>query len=223
MVQVYLIPQWFVATSILMELVVTLISFAISYFAWKIYRITKEREIKFFSIGFLSIAIAYLMWSLLNLVMLTDIGGDIRSLAVTRVNYLGAGLLAAYFALFIAGWYTLNYASFRTKSIRAFILPIIIGFIAIYISVNKATAFYLVSLALIFFMVAHYYVEYFRRKNARRFLTFASFLLIFISRAELFFSPNSYLHYAVGHSVELIGYVLLLINLFIILKNGQKK
>ena len=88
---------------------------------------------------------------------------------------------------------------------------------------NKATSFYTISLFLVLVMVAHYYLEYFRKKTIPRLMTFFSFLLIFISRAELYFSSQSYAHYIVGHSVELVGYLILLINLIFVMKNGKEK
>lgn len=223
MVQLYLVPKWFVNISILIELIITLVSFGISYFSFRVYRLTKEREIKFFSLGFLAVALGYLTWLVLNLIMLTDIGGDISSLRISRINFIGAVLLIAYFALFLIGWSTLNYATFKVKSFRNYTLIVGLSLLAVYSAINKASAFYLVSILLSLIMASHYYFEYFDNRNPRRLLVFSSFLLIFISRVELYLSSNSYMHYIAGHSVELVGYMILLINLIMVVKNGQEK
>ncbi|MEK6919015.1 MAG: hypothetical protein AABW73_03165 [Nanoarchaeota archaeon] len=223
MVQLYLIPEWFINISILMELIITLVSFGIAFISWKVYKISNEREVKFFSLGFLSIAISYLLWSILNLVMLTGAGGGISALKVSRIQTLGATLLVSYFVLLIIGWVTLNYATFKSKGLRNYVLLIGLSLLTVYLSANKAVAFYYVSIFLVFMMLVHYYLEYFRRRNVRRLLTFISFLLILIGRLELFFSADSYLHYMIGHSVELLGYGVLLINLLTVLKSGQEK
>jgi len=223
MVQLYLIPEWFVNISILMELIVTLVAFGIAFVSWRVYRITNERDIQLFSLGFLSIAISYLLWSLLNWIMLKHVELNIEALRVSRIEILGATLLISYFALFVIGWVTLNYATFKSKGIRNYVLLVGLALLTIYLSANKATAFYIATIFLSMIMMAHYYLEYFRKKNVRRLLTFFSFLLIFISRAELFFSSQSYAHYIAGHSIEMVGYIILLVNLIIVMKNGQEK
>ncbi len=223
MVQLYLIPYWVVNISIFMELIVTLVCFGIAYVSWRVYNITEERDIKFFSFGFLSIAVSYLLWSALNFLMLKNADIGIEVLRVSRIELLGAGLLISYFGLFIVGWVTLNYATFKSKGFRNYLLLVGLGLIGVYLSLNKATAFYTVSLFLVLMMASHYYLEYFRKRTVPRLMTFFSFLLILISRVELYFSSQSYSHYIIGHTVELIGYFILLINLIIVMKNGKEK
>src|SRR3989344_8180148 len=158
MVQLYLIPDWFVNISILMELIVTIVCFGIAYVSWKVYTITDERDIKFFSLGFLSIALAYFLWSALNFMMLKNAGLGVEVLRISRLELLGAGLLISYFGLFIVGWITLNYATFKSKGLRNYALLIGLGLIGVYFSLNKATSFYTISLFLVLVMVAHYYL-----------------------------------------------------------------
>ena len=206
-----------------MEIIITLVSFGISFFSWKVYRITNEREIKFFSLGFLSISVSYLFWSALNMIMLTKLGGDLIIMRVSRINYLGAGLLVSYFALLLLGFVTLNYATFKTRSFRNYILLVGLSLLTVLLSSNKATAFYVTSIFLVLVMASHYYLEYFSKRSVRRLLTFISFLLMFVGRAELYLGADSYVHYMIGHSVELLGYAILLVNLLVVLKNGKEK
>lgn len=223
MVQLYLTPDWFVNIAIFMELIITLVSFGIAFVSWKVYKITNEREIKFFSLGFLAISASYLLWSILNWLMLKSDNVGLFALRVSRIEVLGALLLASYFGLLIIGWITLNYATFKSRGLRNYVLLVGLGLLTVYLSVNKAVAFYYVLIFLTLMMVAHYYLEYFRKRNYRRLITFFSFLLILVGRGELYLGANSYVHYIIGHSVELLGYFLLLINLVVVLKNGQEK
>ncbi|PIN91228.1 hypothetical protein COU61_02365 [Candidatus Pacearchaeota archaeon CG10_big_fil_rev_8_21_14_0_10_35_13] len=219
-------PEWFLNLSLIFQLLLTIISLGIGIVSLRINSYCKSREYKLFGAGFILIALSYVFWTGLNLFVLTRIREGVEALELTTIATIGAVMLYTYFLLFIIGLITLTYLNLDIKGIRAYLLLVALGILPVILSTEKALAFFIITALLILFMTTHYLRVYQKKKTVNRLMTLSAFALLFISRIDYFYSNTNHIHYVLGHSIEIIAYLLLLINLVLAMKkasNPQKR
>jgi len=223
MVLSFPIPAWFIQISILIELIITVISMAIAFTALKIYSICRQRELKIFGLGFLLISVSYILWSGLNLLFLAELDFIKGLVDLNKITNIGVILLFGYFILFLIGLATLAFMTLKIKGKRAYLLIVILSLLPLILNPKETSYFFITSLVLLFFIAAYYGAAWFARRKTKRLISFTAFSLLFLARVELLFASKNYFHYIIGNVGELIAYLLLLINLVFIIKNGKKK
>ena len=140
------VPKWFFGTSIFMSFLITLITLAVSFYSFQIFRLCRKKEIGFFGLGFLMISLSYVFWSIINLLVILNFQIS---------QNLGVFLLYGYFLLFIAGFATLTFTTFKIKGKRAYLLFVTLSVLALILAFEKASAFFIVSIILLVFIIYH--------------------------------------------------------------------
>jgi len=218
-----MVPKWFVGYTLGLELIFAIVTLCVSLLAFKVYKITKEREPKLFSIGFLSIFFSYIIWFALNLVALFELNESTEALNIgTAISLINLGAYAHLF-FFMAGIITLTYTTLEIKSRRALAMISSIIFIVIILSESKTVLFYSISAVLILFLAVNYLIKYKVNNNPRLITMLTAFFFLFISMFELALSVNNRTHFVIGHVFMFVAYFLILINLGYVLNHGQKK
>lgn len=217
MPHLYLVPNWFFIYSLIFEVVFVIAASLASYFSFKVYSISKQREAKLFGIGFMFISASYLIWLLINIFMLQDLTEAVHSLDFNEMVLMSVIQIYTHMALFIIGLLTILYTTFKTDNKRVYSLLIILTILAVAISSNKAVAFYLVASILLLYIVIHYLYNYVKDKNSKSLMVLIAFCLLFLSHVHFIFATNT-LYYVLGHIFELIAYVLIIIRLAMLKK-----
>lgn len=218
MPDVYLIPEWFFDFGVTMEVLFSLVTLAVAIAGIAIYRISKEKSIWRFSLGFLMISISYAIWATLNahIASKLDTGGFMFSLANPPLGHvLGVYL---YVLFFIAGLVTLAYTTLKMEKGEVFYLMLGLSLTAIVSSLSKFVTFRIVSLFLLTFIAYHYFIEWHENKNKKTCWILAAFIMLVISNAIFIFLTSSPIAYVLGHIFELAAYSTLLINLLRMLR-----
>ncbi len=223
MVYLYLIPKWFVWIGISMEFLFALVTLIVALFAFKIYKLSAQRELKLFGISFLFIALAYVSLALFNLSILSQLRERINYVALEKIAYLGLLGVFSHMLFFIIGLVTLAYMTFKIKKLRIFILLLALSLAAVFLSGYKLMALYIVLSILLCFVVFYYLREYHNNQNTRTGLVSVAFIFLLLSILSLVFSGQGYVYYVVGHILELFSYLIILFNLIFVVKNEQKK
>src|SRR3989338_11321064 len=223
MVVVYFVPEWFFKASITLELIFAAITFAISFYAYKIYKLSQQREHYLFSVGFLLTAASYVIWALLNIFLLSHIDNNLLVLAIEKVNFLKTYTLYTHIILLMVGLSTLIYTTIKTKSKRLFLIINALAILPILASENTVSVFYLTTSILLAYLVIHYINEYQIGRQKKTALVMLVFLFIFFGSLDFTLGSGTALYYALGHILKAIGYILLLASLFIIMYYGKKK
>lgn len=207
----YLIPSWFFGFDIGMEVLFFLITLLVALFAFKISKITKERNIKFFGIAFLLISISYVVSAANNFWFVVQISNSFRELDLQHIAFLGILINYVYIVLFIAGLVTLAFITCNSaKWSKTYYLLLGLSLLVIASSMSPITSFRIVSLFLIFFIGYYYLEEYFENGNKHTLGTFFAFLLLFLAELDFVFVPVYYQAYIVGYLLELAAYLTLL-------------
>lgn len=217
MSHLYLVPNWFFIYSLLFEVVFAVAAGLVSYFSFKVYSVSKQREIKLFGIGFMFISASYLIWLLMNLSLLKYFTSSILILELDTLVLISAFEVYAHMTLFIVGLLTIVYATFKTDNKRAYSLLIILTMVSVLASCNKAVAFYLVASILLLYIIMHYLYNYLNDKNSKVLMVLIAFCLLFLSHAHFIFATNA-IYYVLGHVFELMAYFLISIRLILLRK-----
>ena len=219
MVSLSLIPNWFFGYDVLLELAFAIITLVVSFFAFKIYKLTAQRQPKLFGISFLLISLSYFVRSFVNFAIIIKLNEDIcRVLKVVSVNTWNSFGIYAYVILFIAGLITLAYMTIKVNNSRLYALLLTIPIIILLLSPNPLYLYYIISSILLVFIAIHYFKNYIKRKQPKTLLVLTAFAFLLFGNIHFIFSVNHGLFYIIGHFLELGAYLLILTNLILVIK-----
>ena len=218
MVKVYLTPDWFFIYSIIFELLFSFIGALVAIYSLKLYNVTKEKELKYFGIGFSFISLSYFIWSMINSFLLDKLTDGVQVLSLQEFVTIGSLGIYIYMLLFIVGLATLTYTALKVNNGKVYSLLIIISILIVILSDNKALSFQLLSSIFLIFLIMHYYSQFNKDKNYKRVIILVAFILLLLSRTQFILSTSQYIYYVIGHFLELIAYSLILLRLVLIIR-----
>ncbi len=222
MATLYLVPEWFFGFDIFMQLLFSLATAFVAYYALRLYMLAEQREIRLICSSFLMISFSYLAKALTNWFVVAQIQDQVRALTLENLNAIGLIGIYSYIVLFTSGLVTLAYLTFRIESSRVYSLLLITNIAILMLSENKAFALNALSSLLLLYICIHYFIEYQGNKNPKTFLIFVAFLALLISGIEFIFVSDFYGNYVISHFLELTSYILILASLFIKIKKPEK-
>jgi len=201
------------------EIFFLLISLLISFYGYKIYRLSKNKEHKYFSMSFLLIALSFVFKILTNFDIYYNVFRTFRIGFQTFIlSYLyNSGIIHAT-GLFVYKLLT-TFAFFglfliETKRHSKNDIYLIIYFILISTILSIFTYYiFHITLAIILFLIcSRMYNNYEKDKRHSKFLVLFSFLMIFLSQFAfmLIFLETEF--YVLGEIFLLVGYSVLLFN-----------
>ena len=224
MVNVFLVPRWFYGYDIFFELIFAIITLIVSYYSYKMYKLTNESQLRLFSISFLFFSAYYFIQSFLNLGILEQINNKAISMFnlmnINFFNTFGIFLQAIFFTI---GLVTLLYMTLDLDSKKIYLLLLLITLPLLFFSSNGLLLFYLLASILLVFIALFYFKNYTEKKSINSLLVFIAFDFLLFGQIHFIFSVNHAIYYVIGHFLELTAYIMILINLILISKNGQKK
>jgi hypothetical protein len=218
-----MVPKWFFGYDIAMEIIFTLVTFAVAYYSLKVYSIYHEKSSKAFGIGFGFISASYFIWALINLFLLSEVNESMDAININEIVSLSLMGLYSYMFFYIIGISILAYLTLKVKNLKVYSLILILSLAGILLSCNKIVAFHLISAILLSYVVYFYFKECLIKHNKRAFLVLFAFIFMTLTSINLIFIVTNYYSYISGHILNLIAYGLILANLLIIKKNEQKK
>lgn len=210
--EIYLIPEWFLDFSVLMEILFSLVTLAVAISGIAIYRISKEKSLRRFSLGFLMISVSYAAWAALNGSIASKLDEGMLVLSLTNPSAIQIAGVYAYVIFFIAGLVTLAYTTIKIDRPGVYYLLLGLAMTAVVASVSKFVTFRIVSLFLLTFIAYHYFNERYINENTKTSWVFLAFFLLVISNISFIFTANA-TTYVIGHILELGAYSILLVNL----------
>lgn len=220
----YLVPPWFFAISIVLEIIFAAITLAVAYYSFKVYSLSGQRESKLFGFSFLIIAISFIIRSALNLFVTTSVNGDdIRTLTIGGIMAINNFSVYMYIFLMTISLMTLAYTTFKVNSSRIYSLLAITSVLILVFAEIKSIAFYVMSILFLAYVVIHYYREYMDNRTTKKLQVLSAFVLLLISNVVFMKAGQKYLYFVTGHILELIAGLLVLFSLASVIKYGQKK
>lgn len=225
MIKVVFSPAWFSGIDSIFELVTVLVTALISVYGYKVYKFSGERRYKFFSLAFLLICVSYIIKILMNVSVYSTVTKKVQigmfvfisqSLQRFELFYsIGFFLLRFLLLLGLIGIFLVLEKKEDRK--YAFLL-IYLAFISSLIGNYIFHIFHITASMLLLLIFVYYYNNYLHNKSKNPFLVASSFFLIMISQVVFILSASFPLAYVIGESLQLLGYILLLLALILILR-----
>lgn len=219
---IYIVPKWFFTYSIAFELLFTIVTLAVAYYALKVHKIYKDRASKIFGLSFILFALSYFSWVLVNLFLLSQISETYEAISLTDLNTIGLVGVYSYMIFHLLGTSLLSYLTLKTKKIQIFIIMLALSVGGIMLSYNKIASFYIASSIFLLSIIGYYIYEYIQNKNKQTLIVLLAFVFLLITNITFLYTNSDY-YFVTGHILDLIAYALILINLILIKKHEQKK
>ena len=207
-----------------LEFLFGVVTMIVSWMAFRIFRITNQKQIRYFSISFFFISLSYIIQSIFNLLILHELNKEILNLiAIVNKIYLFDRLgLSMHIFLMITGLVILVWMTLRCERIRSLWLIFIVTMISMFFSVNKLYMFFVLSSLYLAFISYHFIMNYLEKRQLPRLLVALAFTSLFFARLHFLFIQTDTIFYHIGHGIEFVAYSFILVN-FALLKNDKKK
>lgn len=218
MVNVYSIPGWFFGYDIIFGIALLIITLAVSLYSFKIYKLSNQRQSKFFGIAFLLFSISYLVELIINFAILSDLTDAFSVLEINELINLNFMSILVHMIFFTSGLATLIYMISNFKDKKIYFGLLIASLLSLILFGDRIYLFYILSSSLLFLIMLFYAVNSFKEKNRKTILITLAFFFLLVSHIHFIFSVNHTLYYIIGNSLELIAYFFVLINFLKVLK-----
>ncbi|MFP4423961.1 MAG: hypothetical protein ACLFP2_01890 [Candidatus Woesearchaeota archaeon] len=201
-----------------LEILFTLITAFVSFFAFYIYKKTSQRYVFYFSLAFACISISYFLQTILNILILIQLNNLENLLQVLAVDFLNSFGLLVHALLFTMGLVFLLFITFKETRSRLLWLLTILSLSVIFVSGHTLYTFYLVASILLFFITWHYASNYIKYKHKNQLLVTLAFAFLFFGHVHFLISVDHHFFYVIGHVLELISYVLIVWNFLLVFR-----
>lgn len=213
----YIVPEWFIGYDILLKIIFGIITLLVGIYAFKIYKLSEQRQSKIFSAAFILISISYFFHLLLNLIIIAKLTIS-KVMTVRTFNLLVALGIYSHIIFFLAGLVTLFYMTINVKSKRLYSLLLLISLLPLLFTENKLTLFNFMSGIMLVYVVIHYIINYINKKQIRNLSIMLAFVFLLLGSFDFIFSLNRGLYYILGDLLVLVAYSIILINLIQVAK-----
>lgn len=215
----YMSPSWFYGYDIAFELVFAIISLVIAVFAFRIFKASEQRFVKYFGVAFLFISASYFLQSIFNSLAISklnqNICGMIKLSSVVLFDAIG---LYLHMLFFLLGIIIILYIALKLKGKLILFLIIAVTLASRIFSSNPSLTYYLLSSIYLAIITWHYVTNFLEYRQTKNLFVALAFLFLFFGSFHFFFSVNHELFYVIGHFLELIAYILILANFYLVLK-----
>ncbi|MGE0793115.1 MAG: hypothetical protein AB7V77_02980 [Candidatus Woesearchaeota archaeon] len=215
-------PSWFMGMDVSLEFLFAIITIMIAFFAYKAYKLVKQREVLFFSLAFLSISIAYLQQVIFNVAQIYGLSSSSLAPIVGSVAYhlnLGFFVALIHIILFTIGLSILVYLTIPKRNKKIFVVISGLSLIALITSFNIMFTSFLINSLLLMAITLNYYQLLNKKKTKSALYNYLGFGAIFLGQVQLAVVTQFSFFYVAGHIVTFLGYILLLLNLYDVIKN----
>ncbi len=213
---VFVSPNWFFTYSIILEIIFALITLIVSYYAFKVYKLTDKKSTKLFSTAFIFICLSYFLQAMLNIIILWKMADRVVSMINLRdawlLNLFG---LYAHALFFIIGLIILAYIQFKIDDIKIALLMVALVVASILFTSNKLMLFYMLSTIILVFIVSNYFLNYVRHKTPNTLLVLVGMIFLLFGVLHYFFAVDHEIYYVIGHVLQFLAYSMVLINLLL--------
>ena len=219
MIYLNLSPEWFFGYDIALEILFAIVSLFVAILAFRIYGSTGERSVKYFGASFVLFSISYFMQSFLNFFIISELNEPVSRIVKLQSIYAFNTMAFLIHVLFMTfGLVLLMYTVLRTPGQKVLWLMALVSFVAILFSFHIALMFFILSTIYLVFISGHFIANYLRNRQAKTLLVAVAFLFLLFGSFHFLIAVNHQLFYALGHVLELFAYLLILANLYLVLR-----
>jgi hypothetical protein len=224
-------PQWFHGLDSSFEIVAFLVTLFIAIYSFRIFFLTWERKHLYFTLAFLSISGSYAIRAAMDWFIYRDLLPNVPNLSravsvVVEVSLLHIIVIIISTFLLLSGFLLLLAVFMGLKDPKMLIgveaVLVLITVFAPFIFEDLGQFIVLAHIALIVMLVIiviHLFQNHSKQRTINSLLVMIAVGSLLLAHISYFIIPfiNEYF-YAVGHGLQLLGYLLLLVNIILVLK-----
>ncbi len=210
-------PPWFFGLDSLLETIIVITAFMVSFYSYKIFTILHNKRHKYFSIAFFLIGFAYFFKIISSLVLHPDIKSSLHALMMTMIpQFSTVDIIHFYsFLLFklltVWGFMMLFFIAIDIKRKAVVIVTAYLSFLSVvFSSYDGTTIYHTVAIAFLSFIWWYYYNNHLRVKNRSSQRTLIGFSLLLA--AHIIFMIDYPIFYFLGEIAIILGFAILLYN-----------
>jgi hypothetical protein len=230
MIQLVYSPQWFYGKDIIIDIVGIIVLFLIGIFSIRSYRINKNKNYLWLGLSFFLISTSVFFKILTNFtiyyrVLETKVlpFGTLTYQVVRSSDTLFFIGYLLYRLLTLLGLYFL-YTIYNKKQSKVDVMLIVyLIIISTYFSQSAYFIFHLTAFILLGLITYQYCTLYRSNRHKTTRMLAASFVIITLSHLVSCFVAMNLTLYVIAELIQLIGYTILLVTFFMVLKYGKKK
>ncbi|MBR9681984.1 MAG: hypothetical protein GOV00_04270 [Candidatus Altiarchaeota archaeon] len=219
MVYAYLSPSWFLGYDVVFEVAFAVISLVIAFFAFKIHKLSGQRQARLLGLSFFFISLSYFIQSIFNYFIILNSNQLLLSNQLFLLDFFG---VYAHMIFMTAGLVTLVYMTFKIERTRLILFFSLTSLFAIFLSRTVLYSFYVMSTLYLAFIAWHFIKNYIDNKQTKTLLIAGAFILLFFGSAHFILAVDHQTFYVLGHFFELFAYLLILLNLYLVIKGDPK-
>lgn len=199
------IPLWFYLITSIIYSSSAIIGFLVSYFAFKAYKMTKNKSHLFLSLSFLVISLGFVALSSTSIYIYTILQVyKTSAISLNLLNYVG---FRTYYILSSIGYVLLTLIYLPKKAInKLFILYVPIWY-------ANSFNFHVFSIVLLLLVMVRSIVNSIKRKNLNSYLVTIAFICLLVFHSLLLLTAFSQSIYITANVFLIIGFLSLLLML----------
>ncbi|MBN1175420.1 hypothetical protein JXA48_02130 [Candidatus Woesearchaeota archaeon] len=211
-------PLWFIQCEIGIQLIFAIVTLLVAFYAYRVYRIARQKNSFYLGAGFLSISIAYFIQAFFNFLLLRRVTtcGFLSFMAghpVQSTMTLSVLVVFLHMVFMVAGFSVLSYITLKERNIKSFYLILALSIASLVFAANMSIMFYVLLTIMLAFITIQYSLRFNKKPTTDTFIVFLGFGMVFLGTIQLALASALGALYVSGHIVTLAGYFLLLINL----------
>ncbi len=222
-------PDWFLTSDVLIDVFSFVILILLFSLAFKSYKLNKNKSSLFLGAGFFLMAFAELATIITKLPLYynTSITTQIGTAAI-NYNFIGTVDIFYYFGfffsrlLFLLGLYIIYKIPYDKKITKDFLIILYLIFVTSLLSHSLYYFHYLTALIFIASIIDNYRKTYQKTKLKTTKILVLGFSVMALSQIVFLFSKFAYI-YAIAQTIQLASYVILLMLIVKIIKDGKKE
>lgn len=219
MVVISFIPDWFFGYGMIFELAFAIITLAVSWYSFRVYKLSGERHSKHFGFAFLFFSISYFIQFILSIAMISELNETILNIIELRdILTLDVFYIFTHMILFTLGLVTLCYMASNLKNKIVYVGMMLVSVLLILFSVSQINIFYIFSSLLLLFISFYYLKNYVKNPHNKAIFMVIAFFCLLIGHLHFIFLSNHPVYYIIGNFLELVAYILILVNLLKVLR-----
>jgi hypothetical protein len=212
-------PAWFSGYDIALEFFFAIMSVSVALFALKVYKATNQKQTRLFGISFMFISLAYLTQALMNIIAFHEATEYVCPvMAMQSIMLYDTIGVFANILLMTIGLSTLTYMTLKTDKVRVLLLLMLLSLTALLTSRDIISAYFMISSLLLAIITWHFIDNHIKQKKKTSLMIMIAFIFLLLGRIHFLFSMNHQMFYALGHMLELVAYLLILWNFYLVLK-----
>lgn len=230
MVKIALTPDWFLGKDLIVDIFSFLVLAIFTFFAYRAYKMSKNKGTFTLGRGFIFIALAELADIITKLVLYYHVGPShaigealITSNIVSSVDiFYYAGFFFYRFFMLLGLYFIYRLPKNKKRTLEDYLLVFYYVFISAFLGQEFFYIFHLTALVLLVLVISSYVRVYKENKFLNTKILIVGFVVLALSQLLFLFSEIQ-VFYAIADVVELISYIIFLGLIIRIWKHGKEK